>query len=144
MASVYTFIHGEGLPRLDEEFKTYLQHPSAQVGDWFLYQDYTVIRIYGFEDQPYRLPKFLTRRIFALEFIRQRLQVENELFISHMKASNLKFKYSREPFVINGPDALPKIKDMLSQMNLPKDVVVQYDHLHHISQRRTTNRFPPY
>lgn len=52
MASEYTFIHGEGLPRLDQEFKTCLQHPSAQVGDWFLYQDYTVIRIYGFEDQP--------------------------------------------------------------------------------------------
>lgn len=66
------------------------------------------------------------------------------MLISHKKASNLKFKYTREPFVISGPDALPQIRDMLSRTNLPKDIVVQYDPLHLISQRRIANRFPPY
>ena len=64
----------EDLPRVLDEMKCLMQSsPEDRVGDWFLYRDYTVLRIYGFTDQPYRLPAFLTPRIFALEFMRQKL-----------------------------------------------------------------------
>jgi hypothetical protein len=39
----------------------------VKVGDWYISENYIVIRVYGFESQPYRLPIFLTHRIFALE-----------------------------------------------------------------------------
>ena len=70
------------------------------VGDWFCFEDYTLIRVYGFEGEPFRLPKFTTRRLFALEFLKQRLVAENENFVKHKKASSLKFVFTLEPFVV--------------------------------------------
>ena len=55
------------------------------VGDWFCFKDYTLIRVYGFEGEPFRLPKFTSRRLFAIEFLRQRLVAENDNFIIIIK-----------------------------------------------------------
>ena len=56
--------------------------------------------MYGFEGEPFRLPKFVGRRLFALEFLRQRLVAKNDNFIKHKKASALKFIFTMEPFVV--------------------------------------------
>lgn len=57
--------------------KSYLTMSSAhRKGDWFLGADYTVIRLYGLEMAPYRIPKLLTPRIFILECVRQLLHVD--------------------------------------------------------------------
>ena len=66
MAFVYKLISGTTLPRMSEEMKACLQNPNEPVGDWFLYKEYTVLRAYGFEEEPYKLPVFLTNRTFAL------------------------------------------------------------------------------
>ena len=73
MAAVYKLIFDSTMPRIHEDFKLLLQNPVELVGDWFCYQDFTIIKVYGFEGEPYKLPKFLTRIIFVLEFLRQRL-----------------------------------------------------------------------
>ena len=74
MSGIYRMLFDEDLPRVLDEMRCLMQSsPEEQVGDWFLYRDYTVLRVYGFTGQPYRLPSFLTPRIFALEFMRQRL-----------------------------------------------------------------------
>ena len=65
--------------------KIHMQHSSEPVGDWFLYEDYIVLRVYGFMEEPYKLPAFLTKIIFVLEFLRQRLYVESELFLKRKK-----------------------------------------------------------
>ena len=65
--------------------------PEDRIGDWFLYKDFTVLRIYGFTREPYRLSAFLTPRIFALEYMRQRLHAEEEHFGAFKKYSNIKF-----------------------------------------------------
>lgn len=52
------------MPRIGEDLKLLLQSPVELVGDCFCFQDYTLIRIYGFEGEPFRLPKFTTRRLF--------------------------------------------------------------------------------
>ena len=70
MSSIYKLIFGTSLLRMIEEMKAYLQNSNEPVGDWFLYKVFTILRIYGFENEPYRLPVFLTKRIFVLEFIR--------------------------------------------------------------------------
>ena len=65
MSSIYKLIFGITLPGMTEEMKAYIQNSSEPVGDWFLYKDFTVLRVYGFEDEPYRLPVFLTKRVFC-------------------------------------------------------------------------------
>ena len=71
MSEIYRMLFDEDLPRVLEEMRCLMQSsPEERVGDWFLYRGYTVLRVYGFTGQPYRLPSFLTPRIFALEFMR--------------------------------------------------------------------------
>ena len=74
MSERYKMLFDEMLPWVLEEMKNMMQSsPKDRVGYWFLYKDFTVLRIYGFTGEPYRLPTFLTPIIFALEFMRQRL-----------------------------------------------------------------------
>ena len=80
------------LPRVLEDMRIMLQSSSKdKIGDWFLHKEFTVLRVYGFTGEPYRLPAFLTPRIFALEFMRQRLYAEEEHFRVLKKSSNVKF-----------------------------------------------------
>ena len=73
MSEIYKMLFDEVLPRVLEEMKCMMHSsPDDRVGGWFLYKDSTVLRIYGFTGEPYKLPAFLTPRIFALEFMRQR------------------------------------------------------------------------
>ena len=115
MAYVYKLIFGATLPRLTEEMKIYMHHSSEPIGDWFLYEDYKVLRVYGFMEEPYKLPVFLTNKIFVLEFLRQRLYVENELFLKHKKSSNINFKFTIEPFVVDSTFSM-----FANKWNIPK------------------------
>ena len=69
----------------------------------------TVIWVYGCQEGPHLLPVFLTPRIFALEFIRQRIISETEHFLKAHKASNLKFSFVVGPFVVKSKSCLPQI-----------------------------------
>ena len=80
--------------------KVKLQMSVEPTGDWFLHMNFTMLKIYGFKEEPYKLPSFLTPRLFALEFLRQRLFVEKEHFLKYRKASSIKFNYIVEPFVV--------------------------------------------
>ena len=74
MSEIYKMLFNEVLPRVLEDMKCLMQSsPEDRVGDWFLHKDSTVLRIYGFTGEPYKLPAFLTPRVFALEFMRKRL-----------------------------------------------------------------------
>ena len=98
--ALYKLIFGSSMPRIGEDLKLLLQNPMEPVGDWFCFEDYTLIRIYGFEGEPFKVPKFKTRRLFALEFLRQRLVAENDNFFNHKEAYSLKFVFTLEPFVV--------------------------------------------
>ena len=105
MSSIHKLIFGIYLPRMTKENKAYMHNSNEPMGDWFLYKDFTVLRVYGFEDEAYRLPVLFTKRIFVPEFLKQRLQVESEIFLKHKKYSKMKFKYTLEPFVVNSTAA---------------------------------------
>jgi hypothetical protein len=60
---------------------------------------YTEIILYGSEVKPYKLPSFLTMRIFALEFIRQSINVDEVHFIPRKK-NNFKPKKKVGPFSV--------------------------------------------
>ena len=77
MSELYKMLFDEVLPRVLEEMKSLMQSsPEDGVRDWFLYKDFTVLRIYYFTREPYRLLDFLNPRVFALEYMRQRVQEE--------------------------------------------------------------------
>ena len=63
-----------------------------KVGDWYLYNNHTEIRIYGCELCPFKLPKYVLMRIFALEYFRQ--MINSDLFHSYnaKKKAQLRIK----------------------------------------------------
>ena len=46
--ALYKLIFGSSMPRIGEDLKLLLQNPMEPVRDWFCFEDYTLIRIYGF------------------------------------------------------------------------------------------------
>ena len=100
MSALHRLIFGSFMPTISDDLKLFLPNLVETIGDWFCFENYTVIRVYGFEGEPFRLPRFTSRRLFALEFLRQRLVVENDNFIKHKKASSMKFVFTLEPFVV--------------------------------------------
>ena len=74
------------VPRISDEVVKVLQLVyQATTGDWYLYQNYTEIRVYGCELPPYKLPNYLLVIIFALEYLRQRLNANEVHFVSEKK-----------------------------------------------------------
>ena len=61
---VVSMLSGRPEPRIDEEFQIILHLSDlTKMGDWYLYQNHTEIRIYGCELAPYKLSKY-----FMLEY----------------------------------------------------------------------------
>ena len=112
---VYFFIFEANYPRVPQHFQAYL-HPQAEnhIGDWFLYQDYIVIKVYGCEEQPYKLPVFLTPRIFALEVLRQRLHSNELHFSSKKQTASFKFPITVGPFTVRNKVAIQLIDDIMA------------------------------
>ena len=74
---------------------------ACKFGDWFVYEDYSEIRLYGAGVEPYILPNFVPMRLFALEFIRQSLNVDQVHFVPMNKGHLFKLDMSVGPFVVN-------------------------------------------
>ena len=69
---VMTMLSGSPPPTVSPEIKRVLQlSKQSKVGDWYLYQNHTEIRIYGCQLAPYKLPKYLPMRSFSLEYYRK-------------------------------------------------------------------------
>ena len=114
------------------------------IGDWFCFADYTLIMVYGFEGEPFRLPKFTNRRLFALEFLRQRLISKNDNFIKHKKASSLKFVFTLEPFVVKIIFVANITDQILRSMSFETDKALRYDPKGVMHQRRIEMNFKGY
>ena len=136
MPSIYKVIFGSTMPRISEDLKFLLHNPAELIGDWFSYDDPIVIRAYGSEGEPYKLPNFLTRRLFVLEFLKQRLSVENEIFIKHKKVSSMKFKFTFELFVVEYAHVVTIIDQIMKRMDFQTDKSLSYDPKKLIHQRK--------
>lgn len=70
MPIAYNIIHESPPPRFFPELRKWLQYSEAQsTGDWYLFDNYIEIQVYGAEVPPYQLPIFPARRIYALEYL---------------------------------------------------------------------------
>jgi hypothetical protein len=57
-------------------------------------------RVYGFEQEPFNLPSFLTPRILALEYVRHILMVDHFLFSQHRKTITFPLPQEVGPFLV--------------------------------------------
>ena len=145
MSEMYKLLFDEVLPRVLEEMKLMLQSSLEDIiGDWFLYKDFIVLRVYGFTGKPYKLPVFLTPRIFALEFMRQRLCAEEEHFGAFKKSSNIKFPLKVGPFIFKNKSAMMVVEKLIEIMDFQKEQRINYEPHHIISQRKQSNKNKPF
>ena len=128
MAEVYKMIFDDILPRVLEDTRVMLQSSlQDRTRDWILHKEFTVIRVYGFTGEPYSLPTFLTSRVFALEFMRQRLCAEEEHFRAFKKYYDVKFHLKVGPFIFKNKSALLVIEKLLEVMDFQKEEKMNYD-----------------
>ena len=86
-------------PMIPNELKTHLQlMPDTKIRDWFLFEKHTIIRVYGYEEDFFLSPSFLTPRIYALEYIRKRFSSNYEHFAKYHKPIIFKLLYTIGPF----------------------------------------------
>ena len=53
MLAISKDIFGSTMPRISEDLRSLLQNLAELIGDWFCYKESIVIRVYGFEGEPY-------------------------------------------------------------------------------------------
>jgi len=112
---VYYFNYEANYPRVPQQFQNYI-HPQTenQIRDWFLYLDYTVIRVYGSEDQTYRIPAFLTPRIYSLVVLRKRLHSDELDFSSKKQTSTFNVPITIGPFIVKNRESIDLIDDIMA------------------------------
>ena len=88
-----SMLSGMPEPQINDEVQRIL-HLSYNVktGDWYLYHNHSEIRVYGCEMAPYKLPRYISVRIFALEYIRQIMNSDDIHFISLKRKKQLRIK----------------------------------------------------
>ena len=99
-----------------------------------MFHDYTVIRVYGCEEKPYKLP--VTPRIFALEVLRQRLHSDELHFSSKKQTTNLKFPITIGTFTVRNKATIQLIDDIMVLFRFSTDEACQYDPLQIISKKK--------
>jgi hypothetical protein len=81
-----------------------------------LYQNHSEIRVYGCELAPYKLPRYIPARIFALEYIRQIMNSDDIHFVSLKKKQQLRIKGHIGSFICNNRGAGDEADKMLREM----------------------------
>jgi len=99
-------LSNDAVPRISTEIKRIL-HLSEQskAREWYIYHNFSEIRIYGCELRAYKLPIFLPMMIFALEYIKQMMNMNDTHFVSRKHKAHFKLKARVGPFIVNTRDA---------------------------------------
>ena len=128
MSEVYNAIFQKKLPIVLPEMKNILRiSTEKRIGDWFLLEQGTVIRLYGFVHQCYLFPAFLTPRFFSMELITQKLIVEIGHFLNFNKSIEIKYPWVVIHFIIKNKASLPMIDILLKEMGFFTKATINYD-----------------
>jgi hypothetical protein len=97
-----SMLSGQPEPRINDEVQRILHlSDNAKTGDCYFYQNHTEIRVYRCELVPYKLPQYLSVRIFSLEYIRQIMNSDDIHFFSLKKKQQLRIKGQIGSFIYN-------------------------------------------
>lgn len=102
--------------------------------------------MYGCELCPFKLPRYVPMRLFALEYFRQIINADLTHFCNAKKKAQLRIKNQLGPYVINSMDAWKDAKKILQEhLRLQKSFWwLPYDPYSFISDRRVRNRLSVY
>jgi hypothetical protein len=142
---VVSMLSGMPEPRINDEVRRILHlSDNAKTGDWYLYQNHSEIRVYGCELAPYKLPRYIPVRIFALEYIRQIMNSDDIHFVSLKKKQQLRIKGQIGSFICNSRGAGDEADRMLREMKFLTSFTWHYDPCGIISEMRVKNKNVPY
>jgi len=132
---------GSPEPQINDEVQRILHlSDNTKTGNLYLYKYYTEIRVYGCELAPYKLPKYLPVRIFALEYIRQIINSDDIHFVSLKKKQQLRIKGQIGSFICNNHGAREEADRMLREMKFFMSFPWHYDPCGIISKMRVKNK----
>jgi len=116
------------------------------IGDWYFYQNHTVIRIYGCELSPYKLPKYVPMRLFSLEYFRKSISSDLTHFYGATKKAHLKIRNQLGAFIFNKREAREEADEILREKLMLKQSFywAPYDPEHFISYRKVKNKLTGY
>lgn len=95
-----------------------------------------MIRVYGAEKNPYKLPKFLTPRIFALEILIQRFDSDYIHFTRRNQAGTFKLPVTVGPFTVKNRNVVKIIEEIMTCFQFQEEISCQYDPLGIIQDKR--------
>lgn len=91
-----------------------------------LVPNYIEIRVYGYEFPPYKIPKFLPMKIFALEYIRQMINADEIHFVVAENKFQFKMKSQIGPFICNSRPIGEEVDIRLREMNFTHSFTWSY------------------
>ena len=97
------------------------------MGDWYLYEKHTELRIFRSNLLPYKLPRYMSMRIFALQYLIQILNYDSINFMAARKKTQFKLKNQIGPFIINHREAEKKIIKRLAEFKFQESFPWNYD-----------------
>lgn len=143
--STITLLLGHPPPRISDDIKRILQlSKQYKIGDWYLYQNRTKIRIYGCELPPFKLPKYIPMRLFSLEYYRQMINPDETHFMKAKKKAQQRIKDHLGPFICNNRRAGKETEKILERLRLKKRFIWTYDPHSFICDRRMKQKLSPY
>jgi hypothetical protein len=142
---VLGMLSGVPEPRVNDEVRRVLHlSENTKTGDWYLYKNHSEIRVYGCELAPFKLPKYMPVRIFALEYIRQIMNSDDVHFVSLKKKQQLRLKGQIGSFICNNRGAGDEADRLLKEMKFITSFPWHYDPHGIISEMRVKNKNAPY
>ena len=93
---------------------------------------------------PYKLPKYLRMRLFALEYYRQIISADETNFVNVKKKANFKIKDKLGPFICNSREADHEVDLILQSMKFQKSFTERYDPLEFITRKRQKVKLRPF
>jgi hypothetical protein len=125
---------------LELRFKLLQLSLDTSIGVWHIFENHTILRVYGFEEEPYMLPIFLTPRIYALEYIRKRFEYDHKHFVVNNHPITFRLHHNVGPFVVRIKTTKLIVEDLLRYLNFQQAEKINYDPHHVISERRKKNK----
>ena len=95
-----------------------------------------MIRVYGFEEDPFFLPTFLTPRIYVLDYSRKRFAPDFEHFPKYKNSITFKLPYKIGPFSRKSRKVKEIANDLLKDMKFQEGEKMHYDPYQMISEKR--------
>lgn len=91
---------------------------DIRVCDWYLFEEHTILRIYGSEVKPYLLLAFLTLNMYALEFIILKFYFDYIHFSNTIQPSTSRLTKKIDPFLVKSRTTMSIMEYILKVLNL--------------------------